>query len=118
MATTYRIQISISPLSVPEIDRVLAAVRACWLSPSCVHRQPIDEAWLLVLRHETELRASETPEWFAERLVAMIWQSIGRYVRIAFDMAPHEAPDGRVTVFDEDAYWRILRSFRLAPHLR
>ncbi len=118
MATTYRIQISISPLSASEADRVLAAVRAAWISPSCVHRQAIDEAWLLVLRHESELRSGESPDWFAERLAATIWQAIGRYVRIAFDLAPHEAPDGRVTVFDEDAYWRILRSFRLVPHGR
>lgn len=118
MATTYRIQISISPLSATEADRVLAAVRSAWMSPSFVHRQPIDNAWLLVVRHESGLRQNESLDWFAERLAAAIWQSLGRYVRIAFDLAPHEAPDGRVTVFDEDAYWRILRSFRMAPNFR
>lgn len=118
MATTYRLQISISPLSALEADKSLAAVRHAGLSPSWVKRQAIDDAFLLILRHEAELRPNESPDWFAERMAASIWQALGRYTRIAIDLAPHEAPDGRITIFEEEAYWRILRSYRLAPHPR
>lgn len=76
-----------------------------------------DGAFLLEVRHEAALKPGESADWFVERLAAALWQDIGRYVRVVIDIAPHEAPDGRVFILEEAAYWRILESFRLShPH--
>jgi len=115
MSTTYRLQLSIAPISPAEAERSLLAIKRAWCMPSWVRRQTLaEQVILLEVRHEAELKPNESPDWFVERIGAAIWQETGRYVRISVDIAPHEAPDGRIYVLDEPAYWRIMQSFRLS----
>jgi hypothetical protein len=115
MSTTYRLQLSIAPISPAEAERTLQAIKRAWCMPSWVRRQTLaDQVLLLEVRHEAELKSGESADWFVERIGAAIWQETGRYVRISVDIAPHEAPDGRIYVLDEPAYWRIMQSFRLS----
>ncbi|WP_028449942.1 MULTISPECIES: hypothetical protein [Chitinibacter] len=117
MASSYRLQIGLSPLAPQEADIALGAIRRTWCMPSWVRKQPLaDGVILLEVRHEAELKPGESADWFVERLAAALWQDIGRFVRIAIDIAPHEAPDGRIFVLEEESYWRIMRSFRLSQH--
>jgi hypothetical protein len=118
MSNSYRLQIGLSPLAQQEADVALATIRRVWCMPSWVGKQALgDGAFLLEVRHEAALKPGESADWFVERIAAALWQDIGRYVRVVIDIAPHEAPDGRVFILEEAAYWRILESFRLShPH--
>jgi hypothetical protein len=117
MSTSYRLQLGISPISPFEAEHILAALRRVWCMPSWVKRLPLgDGVLLLEIRHEAALKPGESPDWFIERIAAALWQETGRFVRIAIDIAPHEAPDGKIYVLDEAAYWRIMQSFRLSSH--
>ncbi|WP_410499262.1 hypothetical protein [Chitinibacter sp. S2-10] len=115
MASTYRLQIGLSPLAPQEADIALSTIRRVWCMPSWVRKQHIgDGVFLLEVRHEAALKPGESADWFVERLAAALWQEIGRFVRVVIDIAPHEAPDGRVFILEEASYWRIMESFRLS----
>ena len=115
MSTTYRLQLSVAPISPSEADRALQAIKRAWCRPSWVRRQTLGEQVLLLeVRHEAELKSDESAEWFAERIGAAIWQETGRFVRISVEITTHEAADGPIYVLDEAAYWRIMQSFRLS----
>lgn len=115
MSTTYRLQLGVSPISPAEAERTLLAIKRAWCMPSWVRQQMLGgQVLLLEVRHEAELKPGESADWFVERLAAAIWQETGRFVRISVDIAPHEAPDGRIYILDEPAYWRIMQSFRLS----
>lgn len=110
-----RIELGISPLSSPETDRVLAALRHAWHQPAWVKRQPCGDAWLLAIKHEGKLRPGEPVNWFADRMAAVIWQAIGRYVCVTLEAFPESEDKQQSFVYSEDDYWRILRDFRLSP---
>ena len=117
MSSSYRLQIGLSPLTPAEAELALGALRRVWCMPSWVRKQKLaGEVYLLEIRHEAALKPGESADWFVERIAAALWQDIGRFVRIAIDIAPHEAPDGRIFVLEEEAYWRIMQSFRLSSH--
>lgn len=109
-----RIELGIAPLSTQEVERVLAAVRKAWQSPSWVKRQDCSGAWLLTIRHEATPKAGESPVWLAEKLAAAIWHAIGRYAQITIDMEASQKDEPILLVFDEHDYPRILRDFRLS----
>lgn len=110
-----RIELGISPLSPQEADRALAALRHAWHQPAWVKRQPCGDALLLAIQHEARLRPGESITWFAERIAATLWHTIGRYVCITLDAAPEDEDAHQLFEFSEVDYWRILRDFRLSP---
>lgn len=113
---SYRIELSISPLSHPETERVLAALRHAWQQPAWIHRQACGDICMLSIRHETELRGGEDPCWLTERIAASLWQGIGRFVRISMDISLDGEEEGLKSFsFDEADYRRILPNFRLSP---
>lgn len=115
MSTTYRLQLSIAPISPAEAERTILAIKRAWRMPSWIRQKSLaGQVVLLEVRHEAELKPGESTDWFVERIAAAIWLETGRYVRISVDIAPHEAPDGRIFILDEPAYWRIMQSFRLS----
>ena len=114
--TLCQIELGISPLSTPETELVLAALRRAWHQPAWINRQACGDAWLLAIRHEAELRPDESPHWFAERIAATLWQAIGRYVCITLEISTQEN-DTQLTLIERD-YQRILRDFRLSPTTR
>lgn len=109
-----KIELGISPLSSNEVEQVLAAVRAVWHSPSCIKRHACNGAWLLTLRHEAPHEPEESSTWFAEKLVAAIWQAIGRYARITLLLDTQQKDEPILQVLDERDYLRILRNFRFS----
>ncbi len=111
--TLCRIELGISPLSTPATQLALTAVRHAWHQPAWINRQACGDAWLLAIHHEAELRPGETPNWFAERIAAALWQAIGRYACITLEISTHEA-ETQLTLNEPD-YRRILRDFRLSP---
>lgn len=115
MATTYRLQLGVAMLSPEETELVLASVGRCWQRPCFVNKQTNGGVvTLLSMHHEEYLKPDESPDWFIERLAASIWSALGRYTRISMDIAPHEAPDGKLYIFDEDAYRSIMHRFRFS----
>ena len=75
MSTTYRLQLSIAPISPAEAERTLLAIKRAWCRPSWVRRQALaDQVILLEVRHEAELKQGESSDWFVERIGAAIWQ--------------------------------------------
>ncbi|MBE9608923.1 hypothetical protein [Chitinilyticum piscinae] len=120
MPTTYRLRLSIAMLSTTECERALEAIRLQWQSPSFIQRQFCGElVALLSLQHEAAIDTGESPDWFIERIAAAIWHGIGRFTRLSFDLAPHEAPDGKLYVLDESHYRTVMQKFRLgSPTLR
>ncbi|WP_028454304.1 hypothetical protein [Chitinilyticum litopenaei] len=116
MASTYRLQLGIAMLSPQEAEQVLHALRQLWQSPCWVSKQLHGEQIaLLTIRHEAALKPGESPDWFIDRLAAGLWRAIGRYARISVDLAPHEAPDGKLYILDEHHYREILKDFRFSP---
>ena len=115
MSKTYRLQLSVSPVTCREADYTLGAIQRAWCTPSWANKQSLGhEILLLAVGHEAEIKLGESADWFVERIAAAIWQETGRFVRIAIDIAADEAADGQLIILDEAAYWRIMQSFRLS----
>lgn len=109
---SYRIELSIFPLSYPETERALDALRLAWRQPAYIHRQAYGDIYMLSIRHEAAPSIKEDPCRFAERIAAKLWQAFGRFVRISMDIA-EEDQDVRYFSMEESDYRRILPGFRL-----
>ncbi|WP_028452734.1 hypothetical protein [Chitinilyticum aquatile] len=119
MASTYRLQLGVAMLSPGEAELALEAIRLSWSRPSRVHRQLSgDMIALLTVQHEDFLRVDESADWFIERIAASIWQALGRFACISIDIAPHEAPDGKLYILDEPSYRAVMQKFRFTPTLQ
>ncbi len=115
MSNSYRLHLGISPISAAEAERALQALQRAWCMPSWIRHTLIGtQVLLLEMGHEAPLKLDESPDWFAERISAAIWQETGRFVRISIEMTCQEATDGQIFIFDEADYWRIMQSFRLS----
>ena len=115
---SYRIELSISPLSPAETEHVLRALRHSWEQPAWIKRQQYGDACLLMIQHEITLSHGESPNWFCDRIAASIWRSIGRFARIALASNSEDGTEAQILIFEEADYWRLLKSFRLSPTFR
>lgn len=114
MEPTYIVTASIAPLATTEVVVALRSIRQVWQPPAWVKRQPINNAWLLLFRHEAPLRSGNTPDEFAERLAAAIWMALGRFVRIQIEINTEDTPVDFAHIFEEADYWPILRTYRFS----
>lgn len=117
MMNRVPLQLSLAPLSAREIDLALGAVARLQLPLLRAMRQPHPQGCLLRLELEVDL-GSDTPRWYAERVVAHLWHALGRFVRASCWLEGQGDADESVWLdFDEGDYRSLLPAFRLTRRL-
>lgn len=108
MPLSYRVYLSAFPLGSSEPARVLAAIRADWVSPSWVSSRALDGAWLFEM--QAEACAPDADEAaLAERLTLLIWRKLGRYVKVVVDVSPGESDEARRRELGQTEYRKLMR---------
>ncbi|MCB6184421.1 hypothetical protein LIN78_12780 [Leeia sp. TBRC 13508] len=101
---TYRITITLAPLSELECHRALDAINQYWRRPEQLSRKPWQGAFILTASAEMEMSVLETERLFGKRISSAIWRRLGRYVRVTVDFTGIDADNNSLLEFDESHY--------------
>ncbi|WP_018151450.1 hypothetical protein [Leeia oryzae] len=101
---SYRITITLAPLSELECHRALDAINQYWRRPELLSQKPWQGAFILTASAEMEMSVLETERLFGKRLASAIWRRLGRYVKVTVDCVGIESDTNSVLVFDETNY--------------
>ncbi|NLR75475.1 MULTISPECIES: hypothetical protein [Leeia] len=105
---SYRITLTLAPLSELECHRALDAIRQYWMRPEQLSRKPWQGAFILTASSEANLPAFETESLFAKRLSSAIWRRLGRYVKITVDCVCIDDDTSSHFLFDETRYRELM----------
>lgn len=78
----YRLEVSVSPLLVREVQQVIEVFTSHWTKPEEIERAKVGDAHVIVLIADHEIRAGERPASVARAISYALWQRLDRYVKV------------------------------------